>query len=143
MGAVAWIGGSLFYLFVIRPVFVNYRDLTKVSLSISTEFQSIVKSAIAILIITGIILAASRLTLGPTSTVYFVVLIIKVAVAIYMFYLVWLLKRRQLGNYNGASLGMRRKFRAVTTSSYTVLFLGVLVFGLADLLTMVVENDLR
>ena len=85
MGAVAWIGGSLFYLFVIRPVFVNYRDLTKVSLSISTEFQSIVKSAIAILIITGIILAASRLTLGPTSTVYFVVLIIKVAVAIYMF----------------------------------------------------------
>jgi uncharacterized membrane protein len=142
LGAVAWIGGSLFYMFVIRPVFVNFEDLETVSRSIATEFQSIIKTAIAILIITGIILTTSRLTVEPISTIYVVVLIIKVSVAVYMFYLVWLLKRRQLGNY-APSHGMGRKLKVVTTSSYTVLFLGVLVFGLADLLTMVFESNLR
>ncbi|MEC9309957.1 MAG: hypothetical protein VX966_10715 [Chloroflexota bacterium] len=142
LGAVAWIGGSIFYMFVIRPVFVNFEDLEKVGRSVATEFQSIVKTAIAILIITGIILTVSRLTVEPISTVYVVVLIIKVTVAIYMFYLVWLLKRRQLCNYP-PSYGMGRKLKTVMTSSYTVLFLGVLVFGLADLLTMIVETNLR
>lgn len=142
LGAVAWIGGSIFYMFVIRPVFANFEDLEKVGRSVATEFQSIVKTAIAILIITGIILTASRLTVEPISTVYVVVLITKVSVAIYMFYLVWLLKRRQLRNYP-PSYGMERKLKTVTTSSYTVLFLGMLVFGLADVLTMVVESNLR
>lgn len=142
LGAVAWIGGSIFYMFVIRPVFVNFEDLEKVNRSVAIEFQSIVKTAIAILIITGIILTASRLTVEPISTGYVVVLIVKVSVAVYMFYLVWLLKRRQLGNYS-PSYGLRGKLKTVTSSSYTVLFLGVLVFGLADLLTMVFESNLR
>ena len=129
-------------MFVIRPVFVNFEDLEKVNRSVAIEFQSIVKTAIAILIITGIILTASRLTVEPISTGYVVVLIVKVSVAVYMFYLVWLLKRRQLGNYS-PSYGLRGKLKTVTSSSYTVLFLGVLVFGLADLLTMVFESNLR
>ena len=59
----------MFYMFVIRPVSDRLNGFTEANRSLTSEFQHVNKTAVTILIITGVILAASRLTSASVSLV--------------------------------------------------------------------------
>lgn len=143
MGAVAWVGGSMFYMFVIRPVSDRLNGFAEVNRSLTAEFQHVIKTAVTILIITGVILAASRLTSQSVSLMYVIILGIKVSLASYMFYLAWLAKYRNFKLAIDMPVTIWGKVRRGLTSTYGVLALGVIVFGLSDLLTLLVETNLE
>ncbi len=132
----------MFYMFVIRPVLHRVNGMDEVNRSVAVEFQSVIKTSVTILVITGVILAASRLTSQSISLVYVVILGIKISLAVYMFYLAWLTKARraELKNIPVTNLG---RIRQCLTSTYAILALGVIVFGLSDLLTLLVEKNLE
>ena len=133
----------MFYMFVIRPVSDRLNGFTEANRSLTSEFQHVIKTAVTILIITGVILAASRLTSQSVSLVYVIILGIKVSLASYMFYLAWLAKSRNFNSEIDTPVTMLGKVRRCLTSTYAVLVLGVIVFGLSDLLTLLVETNLE
>ena len=63
LAAVAWVGGSIFYVLVLWPA--RRRSGTSVPYendAIAKEFRSLVNTAIGVLLLTGVVLSASRLT---------------------------------------------------------------------------------
>ena len=89
VSAVAWVGGGIFYLMVLRPAIRQSQGLPKdTGTAIGVEFRGLVSTAIAVLLITGVILSASRLTEDVITSPYVMVLVAKIALALYMFYVV-------------------------------------------------------
>ena len=123
----------MFYMFVIRPVSDRLNGFAEVNRSLTAEFQHVIKTAVTILIITGVILAASRLTSQSVSLMYVIILGIKVSLASYMFYLAWLAKYRNFNLAIDMPVTIWGRVRRGLTSTYGVLVLGVIVFGLSDL----------
>ena len=63
LAAVAWVGGGIFYLMVLRPAIQKARGLPPgTNQAIGVEFRGLVGTAIAVLLLTGVILSVSRLT---------------------------------------------------------------------------------
>ena len=61
---------------------------------VAVEFRGMVNTAIAVLLITGVVLSLSRLTADAVSLPYVGVLAAKIALALYMFYTVRFLQGR-------------------------------------------------
>jgi hypothetical protein len=116
-----------------------------------------VNTAIGVLLVTGSVLAASRLTSEAVTIPYVAVLAVKIALALYMFYVVRFLPRSRSGRAypeesplqppfaKGGVGGFRRwlpRLRNLLTSSTAVLIVGVVVFGLSDVLDMLFEKGL-
>ena len=57
--------------------------------TIAEEFKGVVNTAIAVLIVSGVVLSLSRLTSDAVSLPYIAVLAGKVTLAAYMFYIIW------------------------------------------------------
>ena len=134
LGAVAWVGGSIFYKFVLQR---SLRKAGTDSGSIRTighEFGRIVRIAIAILVITGAFMAVVHLSAGGNSRAYIAILALKIALAFYMFLVVWVIGRRQRGTNSDSPASSRPRLRRIATSTTTLLILGVVVIGLADVL---------
>ncbi len=142
LGAVAWVGGGMFYLMVLRPALRRGPVPEETNRTIGEEFRGIVNTAIAVLLITGIILSASRLTSDTVPLAYVVVLAIKIALALYMFYIVRFLRRRAYPEEVAKSTEWWPKLRGHATGTTGVLILGVIVIGLADILGALFENSL-
>ena len=141
LGAVAWVGGGIFYLLVLRPAFQRAPAGDAPHRAIASEFRGLVNTAIALLIITGIVLSAARLTSDAVSTAYVVVLALKVALALYMFGMVWFLHRR--ASPETGSGGWWPRARRELTGTTAVLVAGVIVIGLADVLSALFEAGLE
>ena len=142
LGAVAWVGGAIFYLVVLRPALRRGPVPEETTRTIGEEFRGIVNTAIAVLLITGIILSASRLTSDTVPLAYVVVLAVKIALALYMFYIVRFLRRRAYPEEVAQSPGWWPRLRGHATGTTGVLILGVVVIGLADVLAALFENSL-
>ena len=143
LAAVAWVGGSMFYLLVLRPVWRRSDPGPESSRAVATEFRGVVTTAMAVLLITGTVLTVSRLTSGGATLPYIAVLGLKIALALYMFYTVWLLRPSDEGLRRPAGDQSRwRRARSRLTSTTAVLITGVVVFGLADLLDALFEQGL-
>ncbi len=142
LGAVAWVGGGIFYLFVLRPAFQRAPAGDVPQRAIGSEFRGLVNTAIALIIITGIVLSAARLTSGAVSTAYVVVLAVKVALALYMFGMVWFRRRRNSPEGGPGSAGWWPRARKELTGTTAVLVAGVIVIGLADVLSALFEASL-
>lgn len=137
LAAVAWIGGSLFMLLAARPALraPEIRSSGAGALlgrALAAEFRPIVLTAIGVLIITGVILAASRLTSGTAGPLYFAVLTLKIALSVYAFGIALRLRRSAPGS------GVARAF----FGPVTLTVVGVVVIGLADVLTWLFERGL-
>ena len=141
VSAVAWVGGGIFYVLVLRPAAVRSPLPAEVRRSIGEEFRGLVHTVMAVLLVTGIILSASRLANG-VSLYYVVVLGIKIALAFYMFYVVRFLRHTTYPDDNAGSTGWLAGMRRGLTSTTGVLVIGVLVFGLSDLLDALFEAGL-
>ena len=142
LGAVVWVGGGVFYLLVLRPAFQRAPAAEASHRAIGSEFRGLVNTAIALIIITGVVLSAARLTDDAVSTAYVAVLAVKVALALYMFGMVWFLRRRpSLENETGPA-GWWPRARRELTGTTAVLVAGVVVIGLADVLSALFEAGL-
>ncbi len=134
LAAVVWIGGSLFMLLAGRPALRSADSGGLVGRALATEFRPIVVTAIAVLIISGVILTVDRLTSDAAGMAYTVVLVAKILLAVYAFVVAWLLPRRRDRPAGGIPGAM--------TGPVALTIAGVLVIGLADVLTWSFEKGL-
>ena len=134
LGAVSWVGGSIFYRFVLQPAFRTAGTETGSVRAIGQEFGRVVRIAIAILVITGAIMAVAHLGAGGNSPQYIGILALKIALAFYMFLVVWLRRRPSTGEGADAPVRPLSRLRRAITSTTALLILGIVVIGLADVL---------
>jgi putative copper export protein len=143
LAAVAWVGGGMFYLLVLRPGLRRKPASTETHRAIGAEFRDLVTTAIAILLLTGVILSISRLTESTITIPYVAVLAVKIGLALYMFYLVRFLRRRAYPEEPIGEGAGWTKLRHKLTGTTAVLITGVVVFGLSDVLAALFEHSLR
>lgn len=141
LGAVAWVGGGIFWIFVLRPALdrvggVGYESRR----TIGEEFRSLVNTAIGVLLVTGIVLSATRLTDNAVTAPYVAVLVVKIGLALYMFYVVRFL-RPQVYPLN-QDVGRMRRAGHRLTGNGALLIYGVIILGLSDVLNALFENAL-
>ena len=129
VSAVTWVGGGIFYVLVLGPASARSPLAAEARRAIGAEFRGLVHTVMAVLLITGIILSASRLTGNGASLYYVVALALQIALAFYMFYVV---------RFRRHTAYVRNRL----TSTTGVLVVGVLVFGLSDLLDALFEAGL-
>ena len=134
LGAVTWVGGSIFYRFVLQPAF-RKADTEPTSVrAIGHEFGSIVRVAIVILVVTGAFLAVVHLSAGGNSATYVGILALKIALAFYMFLVVLLRRRRAAAESGDGPPRLLPRVRSALTSTTALLIIGIAVIGLADVL---------
>jgi uncharacterized membrane protein len=144
LAAVSWVGGGAFYLLVLRP---NIRDaqgdMASAIARVGQQFRHLVNTAIAVLLVTGVILTLSRVTSNYVGAPYIAVLVVKIVLALYMFYLVRFLRPRTYpGDATTPARGIRRA-TSLLTGATAVLVIGVIVFLLADILRALVERGIE
>ncbi|MBM2827212.1 MAG: hypothetical protein HW403_1276 [Dehalococcoidia bacterium] len=147
LAAVTWVGGGLFYLFVLSPAFnkVNDSDTRRQFGSvIALEFRGVVRTAIPVFLVSGALLTLDRLTRSQLPPSYVVVLGLKVAMALWMFWLAQRLGGRE-SRYPSRNQGVGGvAMLPVRVSAPTLIVaLGVMVYLLAIILKVLYENALR
>ena len=144
LAAVAWVGGGLFYIFVLRPSLKATADADVSAHSqVGEQFRNLVNTAIAVLIVTGVVLTLSRLTSEHGGVPYIVVLSVKVGLALYMFYLARFFRGPTYPKEAETTNHRFRRLSSMATGAMAVLVMGVIVFLLADILASLVEQDLQ
>ena len=143
LAAIAWVGGGIFYLMVWRPSAGRLPVLHEAGRAMGAEFRGLITTAISGLLLTGVMLSVARLTEDTITVAYVAVLAVKILLAAYMFYIVRFLRRRSYPEDLPATTGRWGKFRAATTGTTGVLVIGLVVFGLSDVLTLLFEGGLR
>ena len=149
LSAAAWVGGSMFYLVVLRPAIRRNPDTPRgLTSAAGAEFKTLVDACIIVLIATGAVLAFDRLTEDAVGASYAIALGVKVVLSLWMFLQVRAQRRRSefleaFGRAEEASVsGLKRVLRAA--SGYNALvYLGIVVFLLSDLLGVLFEQGLR
>jgi uncharacterized membrane protein len=140
IGAVAWVGGSIFFAAVLRPVAAaNPEAMRGVMGPIGGVYREVVDIAVVSLIVSGVILMFDRLTGNDATAAWFIVLGVKLAIALWMFYLVWRL--RQTGYRPTPGPGVLRRLSWLLGYNALVFF-GVIVFFLATLLRELFEKSI-
>ena len=143
LGAVAWVGGGIFYIMVWRPIAQRGSVSEHTGRAMGAEFRGLVNTAIGVLLVTGVILSFARLTEDTITLAYVAVLAVKIALALYMFYIVRFLRQRSYPEELPAGTGWWGKVRVRLTGTTAVLIIGLVVFGLADVLAALFEGGLR
>ncbi len=143
LAAVAWVGGGGFYLLVLRPAIRRSQGLPpETSAAIRDEFRGLVTTAIAVLLLTGAVLSLARLTGDAATVPYAVVLGVKIALALYMFYIVRFVRQGDYSEQHDAGgIWLRRAVRRLT-SPMALLVIGIAVIGLSDVLDALIEDAL-
>lgn len=143
VSAVAWVGGGAFYLLVLRPAVRRSQGLpADTGDAIRDEFRGLVTTAIAVLLLTGAVLSFARLTGDGATVPYAIVLGVKIALALYMFYVVRIVRRGDYGPGPDASGGRLRTLGRRATSPVALLVIGIVVIGLSDVLDALIEQAL-
>lgn len=129
LAAVAWVGGSIFYALVVRPVLEDVQQSAKQRMAL--RFRGLVDVCAFALVITGAVITFDRLSRPGLGVAYVVVLGLKIALAVWMFALArdLALRRRASSRPRGIAAGN------------LVLTLGVLIFLLAEVLRLLYEGS--
>ena len=143
VAAVAWVGGGIFYLLVLRPAMRRASAASETNRTIGAEFRGLVNTAIATLLLTGVIISVARLTEDTITIAYVAVLAVKIILALYMFYIVRFLRQSTYPEEPATENGWREKARRSLTGTTAVLIIGLIVVGLADVLSALFEDGLR
>ena len=142
LAAVTWIGGSLFMLLAARPALQSLgAQSSLVRRALAAEFRPIVATAIGVLIVSGVILSAQRLTADAAGLAYTAFLAAKILLSIYAFVIAWRLARRRSENGGGCE---RRggRIRRTLLGPGALAVIGIVVIGLADVLAWLFEQGL-
>jgi len=147
--AAAWVGGSIFYLLVLRPAIRSASGSHGPLLSaVGREFRTLVNACIVVLVATGVILAFDRLTEDIVDSPYVITLAIKSVLSVWMFMQVQSERRRSefLDAFARGEEPPSGRLRAAlrSVSGYNALVIvGIAVFLLSDLLKVLFETALR
>ena len=149
LAAVAWIGGSIFYLTVLRPALRRAGESTgQTNALVAAEFRGLVDTAVVVLVLTGAILTFDRLSSRYVGVPYVAVLALKIGLALWMFLLAGSLRRRRRaarGAADPVAQGLTARlwsgrFARGLSATNLVVAGGILVFLLADLLRLLFER---
>ena len=144
VSAAAWVGGSLFYLLVLRPAGKRASGTPSgLMAAVSSEFRTLVNACIIVLVASGVILALDRLTVGVDAA-YTVTLGVKSALSVWMFLMVHAERRRarvlELYRETGRPPQTRLHVIGQAVTGYNaVIIVGLIVFFLSDLLKVLFE----
>ena len=143
LAAVVWIGGTLFYILVMKPTLQGAMpdSFIQYTRQMATAFKGWVSLSITLLLVTGISLTAWRLTSHDISLTYIAILAIKVLIATIMFIIVTRGSSSQ-GVANDETQQRPQSYLKATkvfSGPNLTLILGLMVFFLADALGMLVE----
>ncbi len=137
VAAIAWIGGSIFHALILRPLTVAHPDKMGQAMSlIGPAYREIIDIAVVTLVVSGLILMFSRIQGNEATVAWAIVLGVKIALALVMFYIVW--RRRRMSSEEQAAAGVGSKLLGYNA----LLFLGLVVFLLANVLQELVEASL-
>jgi uncharacterized membrane protein len=148
VAAAVWIGGSIFYLLVLRPAARQQPEsggpIAKV---VASRFRSLVDLSIVVLVATGAIITFDRLTGGTVGVSYVTVLAVKVALSAWMFAAVQMERRTgevmsayrtgDSGSENGKGLFHLARTSLAGYGGITVV--GIVIFLLSDALKVLFE----
>lgn len=141
ISATAWIGGSILFALVIRPASrADPEGMRRVLGPISSMYRELVDVAVVAILISGIILSFDRLTSPDADVAYASVLAVKIAIALVMFYAVWVMRKA------GPSTPPRGRWlgRISWLLGYNaIVAMGLVVYFLADVLAAVFQANLR
>ncbi|MYA59038.1 MAG: hypothetical protein F4X40_00565 [Chloroflexi bacterium] len=138
VAAIAWVGGSIFHALILRPLTaVEPKKMASAMSAIAPAYREIIDIAVVTLIVSGIILMFSRIQGNEATVSWAIVLGIKIALALWMFYIVW--RRRRMTAQESVDEGIASKLLGYNA----VLALGLIVFLLANVLRELVEASLR
>lgn len=143
MAAVAWVGGSLFYVVALNPALDQVgRTPERLSLvsAVGVEFREVVRLSILVFAVTGVILAVTRLSQPRISVAYVGVLAVKVVLSVWMFWLAGRLGKQPLS----AGQGPLARLEAVwwLRPQYLILALGAIIYLLSVVLRVLFEQAL-
>ena len=141
IAAVAWVGGGIFYWVVLRPALRTVGVPPAVARIAGVEFGGIVALAMWTLVVTGAVLVLARLSEPAADVPYGVVLAVKIALSAWMFLLVSGRRRRGNATDGPPRSRLRGAANALGSVNMTVV-LGVVVFGLSDVLRLLFERNL-
>ncbi|MPZ13653.1 MAG: hypothetical protein GEU73_04395 [Chloroflexi bacterium] len=130
VAAATWIGGTL--VFALAPPAARSADAAP---AIWRAYRDALRLSIGVFVATGAILAVQRLSSAPVPPTYVAVLAVKVALGVRMFML-----GRRLGVPRPQGAGSRAWWAGPEGQ---VLFLGVIVYGLAVALRWIYEETIR
>ena len=111
--------------------------------AVGAEFRGLVNTAIAVLLLTGVVISVARLTEDTITIAYIAALVVKIILALYMFYIVRFLRPTTYPDETPAGNSRWAKARDSLTGTTAVLIIGLIVFGLADVLSALFEDGLR
>ena len=149
LAAVAWIGGSIFYVLVLRPAQRRAgAQGSAAQTEVQTQFRGLVDSCIAVLLVTGAVMLFDRLTDATTGTAYVVTVAIKIGLALWMFAMArrrWRGRRSATAQSEPAADSRRSplaRAMALVTGVNLSVILGIAIFFLSDLLRFIFERGL-
>ena len=143
IAAVAWVGGGIFYLLILRPRMGQIEGQhSSLGQAIGEEFRALVNVAIVVLIVTGTVLIFDRLAGDFVRGAYVAALAAKIAIASYMFYLVRFLRRRTYPDNEPEVRGSLRYVASICTGATAILILGLVVLLISDVLRQIFEHGL-
>ena len=144
ISAAAWVGGSIFWLLILKPSSKNISDDVELNSSVQKEFRALVNTCIFVMLATGAIMTFDRLSSTTLGSNYVLIMGLKIATVSLMFYLI----RAQRKSYsNKASIKNKTGIKTLPArllSSYNlIIVLGLLAFLLSDLLYHIYNNTLN
>lgn len=132
ISAAAWVGGSILYFFILRPLVRRYGG--DIANDMAHDFRSLVHIGAGVLIVTGVIMTFDRLNSGFASSIYVILLAIKIGLAFYMFHLARFMKGRTQDGDTKQYSGRFRLLRGILSNGTMIVVVGLAIFLIADIL---------
>lgn len=141
LAAIVWLGGGVYASMVLRPRLqaLQASDAERLQVDIRRDFARFVNGAMAVFVVSGVLLTFDRLSGRGATPAYAIVLAFKVALAVWMFAITQRLQRRGLGSVRRGRIA---SFWWRVSSPRTLLWLGAAVVLLAALLKALYERAL-
>ena len=131
IAAMSWVGGSIFFALIIRPVQSSMnRKYSVVFKNISIIYRDLVDISVIGIILSGIFLMFTKLSENITNE-WMIVFIIKLFISVIMFYLVWRFRQKDF-SYTSNSKGLYGRLSFLLGYN-AIIFFGVIILTHFDL----------
>ena len=142
IAATTWLGGNIFYIFVLRPQQKRFLDSkSPLLIALAEQFRSVIGTCMIILITSGTLLLFDRITHPTTTPTYVAVVTTKIILAIWMFTIArkrWKsASNSHMPNKNIVKDTIMTKIYGLSTGINLTLALGILIFFISDLLNAI------